>query len=221
MGAMGLNLGVPRPLERACEEADNAGEQELAVSRHGGVVSLSSFPAFRLLGPGGMSMTPRITTCATFTIMGVASRIGRGSETSDLFVGIWKAFESRRQEIASIATPKVYFGVNFPTADDRVTDYVAGMRVPPDAAALEGLETRDVPGGEYAVFECALDAIGATYQHVFAVWLPSAPVQFDPGRAPFEEYPESTLEQPVRLHIPVRRQRAAGELASLQSVSAS
>jgi hypothetical protein len=55
-----------------------------------------------------------------------------------------------------------------------------------------------------------LDAIGATYQRVFTAWLPSAAVQFDAGRAPFEEYPEKTPEQPVRLHIPVRptRQRA-------------
>lgn len=150
-------------------------------------------------------MTPQMTTCTTFTILGVACRIARGSESSDLFVGIWKAFESRWHEIDSMATQKVYFGVNFPTDDERVTEYVAGMRVPPDTAPLEGLEARDVPGGEYAVFECALDAIGATYQHVFAVWLPGAPVQFDPGRAPFEEYPESTPEQPVRLHIPVRQ----------------
>jgi hypothetical protein len=36
-------------------------------------------------------------------------------------------------------------------------------------------------------------------------------VQFDAGRAPFEEYPENTPQQPVRLHIPVRQQPTGGE----------
>jgi predicted transcriptional regulator YdeE len=153
-------------------------------------------------------MTPRMTTCGTFAVLGVACRITRGSESPELFGGIWKAFESRRQEIASMATSTVYFGVNFPTDDERVTEYVAGMQVPPDTAVPADLEARDVPGGDYAVFECPLEAIGATYQHVFTVWLPSAAVRFDPGRAPFEEYPENTPEQPVRLHIPVQQQPA-------------
>jgi len=149
-------------------------------------------------------MTPRLTTCGTFSVLGVASRIGRGSESPDLFSGIWKTFESRRQEIECVATQKVYLGVSFPTDEGRVTEYLAGMRVAPDTPVPEGLEVRQVPAGEYAVFECPLDAIGATYQHVFTVWLPNASVQFDAGRAPFEEYPEKTPEQPVRLHIPVQ-----------------
>ena len=156
-------------------------------------------------------MTPRMTTCGTFSVLGVASRVSRGSESPELFARIWKMFESRRQEIECVATQMDYLGVSFPTDDERVTEYLAGMRVAPDTPAPEGLEARTVSGGEYAVFECPLDAIGATYQHVFTVWLPNAAVQFDAGRAPFEEYPEKTPEQPVRLHIPVQRQPARGE----------
>jgi predicted transcriptional regulator YdeE len=158
-------------------------------------------------------MTPRMTTCGTFSVLGVASRISRGSESPELFGRIWKMFESRQREIEFVATQKVYLGVSFPTNDERVTEYLAGMRVAPDTPAPEGLEVRRVSGGEYAVFECPLDAIGATYQHVFAVWLPNAAVQFDAGRASFEQYPEKTPEQPVQLHIPVRQQPAGGERA--------
>lgn len=149
-------------------------------------------------------MTPRLTTCGTFSVLGVASRIRRGSESPELFGGIWKNFESRRQEIECVATQKVYLGVSFPTDEERVIEYLAGMRVAPDTPAPGGLEVRQVSGGEYAVFECPLDAIGPTYQYVFTVWLPNAAVQFDAGRAPFEEYPEKAPEQPVRLHIPVQ-----------------
>jgi len=155
-------------------------------------------------------MTPRLTTCGTFSVLGVASRIDRGSESPELFGGIWKTFESRRQEIECVATQKVYLGVSFPTDEERVTEYLAGMRVAPDTPAPQGLEVRQVPGGEYAVFECPLDAIGATYRYVFTAWLPNAAVLFDAGRAPFEEYPEKTPEQPVRLHIPVQPHPAAG-----------
>ena len=61
-------------------------------------------------------MTPRMATCGTFSVVGVASRIGRGSERPELFARIWKRFESRRQDIESVATQKTYFGVSLPTA---------------------------------------------------------------------------------------------------------
>ncbi len=158
-------------------------------------------------------MTPRMTTCGTFSVLGVVSHIRRGSESRELFGSIWKKCESRRQEIECVATQKVHLGVNFPTDDERVTEYLAGMKVAPDTPAPDGLEARMVSSGEYAVFECPLDAIGATYQHVFTVWLPNAAVQFDAGRAPFEEYPERTPEQPVRLYILVQQQPAGDERA--------
>ncbi len=156
-------------------------------------------------------MTPRMTTCGMFAILGVACRIRRGSESPELFGRIWKTFESRQRDIESAAMQKVYFGVSFPTEEEGVTEYLAGMMVAAGTPPPEGLEARTVSGGQYAVFECPVDAIGVTYQHVFSVWLPSAAVQFDAGRAPFEEYPENTPEQPVRLHIPVRQQPTGGE----------
>ena len=155
-------------------------------------------------------MKPRMTTCGTFAVMGVACRIRRGSESPELFGGIWKTFESRRRDIEFAATQEVYFGVSFPTDEEGVTEYVAGMMVGAGSPPPEGLAARTVSGGQYAVFECPVDAIGATYQHVFNVWLPGAAVQLDAGRAPFEEYPENTPEQPVRLHIPVRPRPTAG-----------
>jgi predicted transcriptional regulator YdeE len=149
-------------------------------------------------------MTPRMTTCDPFVVLGVTSRVRHGCESPELFGGIWKTFESRRQEVESVATEKVYFGVSFPAAEEGVTEYLAGMKVAPGTPWPEGLEARTVSGGRYAVFECPVDAIGTTYQHVFKEWLPSAAVRFDGGRAPFERYPESAAPQPVSLYIPIR-----------------
>jgi hypothetical protein len=36
-------------------------------------------------------------------------------------------------------------------------------------------------------------------------WLPSATVQLDPAVPVFEEYPDTTSQQQVRIHVPVRQ----------------
>jgi predicted transcriptional regulator YdeE len=162
-------------------------------------------------------MRPQLLTRGSFAVLGVTTRIRRGSESPELFGRIWKTFESRQPQIESAATQKAYFGVNFPTDEEGVTEYLTGMMVAAGTPAPEGLEVRTVPGGQYAVFECPVDAIGAAYQHAFGVWLPGEPVQFDAGRAPFEEYPENTPEQPVRIHIPVRQQATEGLEAGVRA----
>jgi predicted transcriptional regulator YdeE len=150
-------------------------------------------------------MEPRITWRRPFAVLGVVTRVRRGSETPQLFAGIWRKFESYRQKIESLAIGKDCFGVSFPTDTEDVTDYLAGMMVAADAAIPEGLEKRTISGGRFAVFECPVEAIGETYQHIFTVWLPGATVRFDPTVAVFEEYPESSTSlQPVCVHVPVR-----------------
>jgi predicted transcriptional regulator YdeE len=157
-------------------------------------------------------MNPIVTTRGPFAVLGVVARIRRGSETSDLFAGIWASFESRRPAIQAVSVEKSYYGVSFPTGQEGVTDYLAGMAVPDDAGTVGDLVSRTVPGGQFAVFECPVQAIGETYQHIFGAWLPVAPFEFDGTLASFEEYPENTETEPVRIHIPVRKrnQRSKG-----------
>ena len=47
---------------------------------------------------------------------------------------------------------------------------------------LRGLEKRTVVGGQFAVFDCPVEAIGETYRHIFTSWLPGATVRLDPCR---------------------------------------
>ena len=153
-------------------------------------------------------MTPQMETLGPFTVLGVAHSIRRGSESPDLFAHIWKTFEAHQEKMQPVATSKVYYGVTFPTPDASVTEYLAGMAVPAATPWADGLEARPIPGGAYAVFECSVDAIGSTYQHVFRTWLPSATLQFDSGRPSFEQYPENAAEKPVRIYIPVLQKPA-------------
>jgi len=150
-------------------------------------------------------MDPVMTEREPFAVLGVQTQIKRGSETPELYAGVWKQFESHRHEIELLSIEKRYFGVNFPTRQEDVTDYLAGMMVPDDTPVPEGLVKRTVSDGQFAVFKCPVEAIGETYRHIFTVWLPEAPVQFDPGVPVFEEYPEETSENPIRIHIPVRK----------------
>jgi predicted transcriptional regulator YdeE len=152
-------------------------------------------------------MDPVMTTRGSFTVLGVQIQVKRGSETPEIFAGIWKRFESHGQEIESLSIAEHYFGVSFSTAKEDVTDYLAGMMVPDGSPVPAGLDKRIVSGGEYAVFECPVEAIGQSYRHIFTVWLPDAPVTFDPSLPVFEEYPGRSPSQPVRLHIPVRHQK--------------
>jgi len=149
-------------------------------------------------------MDPKITQCDPFAVLGIVTRVRRGSESPELFAGIWREFESCREQIESLAIGKHYFGVNFPTDREDVSDYLAGMMVAEDAPTPEGLEKRIVVGGRFAVFECPVEAIGETYRQVFTVWLPGAEVQFDPAVPVFEEYPECVSVQPVCIYVPVR-----------------
>ena len=149
-------------------------------------------------------MDPVMTRRKSFAVLGVQIEVERGSETPELFAGIWNRFESHGQEIESLSTGDYYYGVSFPTDKEDVTEYMAGMAVSDDAPVPKGLDKRTVSGGEFAVFECPLEEIGESYQHIFSVWLPSARVAFDPTVPVFEEYPEKGSENPVRIHVPVK-----------------
>jgi predicted transcriptional regulator YdeE len=140
-----------------------------------------------------------------FSVLGVVIRVTQGSETSELFSGIWEEFEHHGQWIESVSTGKQYYGVNFPTEAEHVSDYLAGMRIADDIPETGGLVKRRVPGGNYAIFECPVEGIGECYQQIFSVWLPSARVCFVPEYPVFEEYPEKGSSLPVRIYVPVNK----------------
>ncbi len=154
-----------------------------------------------------MNLKAHIVERASFKVAGDVTSIRRGTERPALFGRVWNDFETRRRDIEPHTTRKRHYGVSFPTDDEVVTDYLAGMAVPNDTPSPEGCEVRTVPGGTFAVFECAIEGIGAIYQDIFTVWHLSSSFELENASAAFEEYSRSTLEQQVRIHIPVRQPR--------------
>jgi predicted transcriptional regulator YdeE len=150
-------------------------------------------------------MNPEIEHRNAFTVLGIQSKVKQGSETSELFAGIWEKFEAEREVLESMSLSKQYYGVNFHTDMEDVSEYLAGMIVSDDSPVPAGLVKRKVPGGDFAVFECPVEGIGLCYHSIFTNWLPAASVMFNPKNPVFEEYPEKESALPVRIHIPVTK----------------
>jgi len=87
------------------------------------------------------------------------------------------------------------------------------MMVSDSSHVPDGLQKRVVSGGQFAVFECPVEAIGESYRHIFTEWLPGAQVLFDPSVPVFEEYPGRSSLQQIRIYVPVRhKNKENGEL---------
>jgi predicted transcriptional regulator YdeE len=153
---------------------------------------------------------PRIEERKRFAVLGTVRPVRRGSETPELFAGIWREFESLRPQIERLAIRPEYYGVSFATDKDHVTDYLAGMMVGADAPVPKGLERRTVPGGQFAVFQCPVATIAERYRYIFTEWLPGASVDLDPSNPVFEEYPEGTSVQSISICVPIRQKSDDG-----------
>jgi len=152
-------------------------------------------------------MNPEIEQKNAFTVLGIQSPVKQGLETSELFAGIWQKFEAEREVLESLSLSKQYYGVNFPTDKEDVSEYLAGMIVSNDSPVPVGLVKRTVLGGDFAVFQCPVESIGVCYHNIFTNWLPAASVMFNPRNPVFEEYPEKESPLPVRIYIPIMQKK--------------
>lgn len=148
-------------------------------------------------------MEPKIIHKETFTLLGLQERFSPDNED---FEGIWKRFMRYHDRIQTFSTDGAYYGANFGVEAGKEMDYLAGMAVAGVQDVPEGLTLRQVPASRYAVFECTVKTIGATYDWIFGQWLKTAPYA-RPGenspKADFERYPPGTDsgDTVVLLHI--------------------
>jgi AraC family transcriptional regulator len=63
--------------------------------------------------------------------------------------------------------------------EDTPFTYLAGLEFPPELPTPDGLESREVPAADYAVFEHigALDTLSDTYDAIYSTWLPNSEYQ--------------------------------------------
>jgi AraC family transcriptional regulator len=151
-------------------------------------------------------MDGKIVTREAFTVLGLQERFASGTED---FAGIWNRFMSYHAPISALSTDGAYYGVSFAPDDEQAgeaIDYVAGMSVGEVDDIPEGLVLREVPSAHYAAFECTVETIHQTYEHIFERWVPASEYEADRPLPHFEHYPPATArpDSPVLIYIRVR-----------------
>lgn len=136
-------------------------------------------------------MEPRFVTRDPFTVAGLKCRT---TMENNLIPALWDDFNQRAQELAPIAIGRCCYGVCFNEETDDPTQknffsYLAGMEVGSAQNLPSGMEARELPAADYAVFEHRgpLDTLQETYHAIYHDWLPnSAYAMF--GSQDFELY---------------------------------
>jgi predicted transcriptional regulator YdeE len=97
-----------------------------------------------------------------------------------------------------------YYGMTLGEGDHLI--YLAGMAVEGVEQLPEGAVLRVAPAAEYAVFDCTVSTIGATWQAAYGQWLPASDYELDTGAFDFEFYPPHSGEgeMKVEIWIPVK-----------------
>ncbi len=148
-------------------------------------------------------MEPRFVDREAFTVMGVM--IHSAPDKVD-FGAFWeKEFMPHHKVLRALSLDGCYYGVWFADEGDDIPFYLAGMAVPDDAAVPKGLLIRRLLAEHYAVFDCTMEAIGATYAYAYNTWMPASPYEMPQGTSDFEFYPpEGVADVSPAIYIPIR-----------------
>jgi predicted transcriptional regulator YdeE len=141
-----------------------------------------------------------------FTVMGTQTRITSADQKNpDTYTKIWDAFEQYRTQVRPLSIEQRSFGVTFATNKKDAFDYLAGVSVHSDATPPDkALVARNVPAARYAVFKCASQDMGKTYQYIYSDWLPKSRYKIDKNACCFEQYaPREWTNRPVYIYIPI------------------
>jgi len=141
-----------------------------------------------------------------FTVMGTQTRITSADQKNpETYTKIWDAFEQYRTQVRPLSIEQRSFGITFATDKKDAFDYLAGLSVHSDATSPDkALVVRNVPAARYAVFKCASQDMGKTYQYIYSEWLPGSRYKIDKNACCFEQYaPKEWANRPVYIYIPI------------------
>jgi len=119
---------------------------------------------------------------------------------------LWQGeYGPRLPEIEARSTGDTCLGVYLPGGSDGLVEFVAGRPAKDGIEVPAGLAVRGIPPATYAVFECAMATIGATWEAIYGDWLPNSAYVVDAGKACFEAFAPGCHEgtTPVRISDPV------------------
>lgn len=148
-------------------------------------------------------MEPRFEERAALRLVGLETRIQLAEAD---WGALWGAYHQRYDELAPLGVDPGCWGAYFGCGQDGWVDFLAATAVGPDTAPPSGMAVRHVPACRWAVFECAMPEIGATWCAIYSEWLPQSGLVERPG-VPAMEYfaPDAhTGGSPVLIMAPVQ-----------------
>ena len=130
-------------------------------------------------------MEAKIIEREAMTLLGTTARINpMGAD----YMALWAEFGKRATQVSALAVGQDAYAAYFGSDEPGKADFVAGMAVPDDASAPEGLVRRVVPAGTYAEFQCMMATISRTWGAIYETWLPQSDWAEDETRPSLECY---------------------------------
>jgi predicted transcriptional regulator YdeE len=147
-------------------------------------------------------MQPKIVNREAFTVMGV---VGHFQSAGENFGPLWQEYMAVHDKIEPLSASEGHYGIYLGADHCGPIDYLAGMAVRDTADPLEGVETREVPGATFAVFECSFQELGPTYGYIWDEWLQSPGYVQDTSKMGFDYFPPGTADgdSPMEIWFPV------------------
>jgi predicted transcriptional regulator YdeE len=147
-------------------------------------------------------MEPKIVQRQAFTVMGV---IGHFASAGENFGPLWQEYMQHHEQIEPLSDREGHYGVYLGADHSGPIDYLAGMVVRDAAETPEGVETRQIPGATFAVFECTFQQLGPTYGYIWGEWLQSSAYTQDTSKLGFDYFAPGTTDggSTVEIWFPV------------------
>lgn len=140
---------------------------------------LQFFHAFIPNAQGEKMLSPTIKHKDAFRVVGISCQ--NTMKQNDI-PALWNRFNTEIcGKVPGAENVKAALGICFYTDqaemnEDTPFTYLAGLEYPIDLPIPDGMESRDVPAADYAVFEHkgALDTLSDTYDAIYSTWFPNS-----------------------------------------------
>jgi predicted transcriptional regulator YdeE len=150
-------------------------------------------------------MNPKIVDQGAFKVMGV---IGHFDSVAEDHSPLWeKDYMSFHDQIEPLSAGEGYYGIYLGADHAKPMDILAGMAVQNATGAPDGVQVREVPAAQYAVFERLFQDIGSTYGYIRDEWLRVSAYEQDTSKLGFDYFPPATTDgdSPIEIWFPVRK----------------
>lgn len=153
-------------------------------------------------------MEARLVERGEFIVVG-AAQAGKLGEFK--YGEIWeKQYMPFDERLKPYSIDGGYYGATL--CEKEALVYLAGMAVKGLPELPAGAEMRVIPAACYAVFDCTINTIGATWKEAYERWLPASGYELARDAVDFEYYPPypGEGEMKVEIYIPIKKKGSTG-----------